>query len=77
MTRTSSRGLANSRSRYAALRSCSIALLSSATRRYDFDRRWRDVRTHTLHDRVVYKTREVGDFVLNDAVPKPDGGQYR
>jgi alkylation response protein AidB-like acyl-CoA dehydrogenase len=49
----------------------------STSRRYDFDRRWRDVRTHTLHDPVVYKTREVGDFALNDNVPEPDGGKYR
>jgi alkylation response protein AidB-like acyl-CoA dehydrogenase len=49
----------------------------STSRRYDFDRRWRDVRTHTLHDPVVYKTREVGDFILNDVVPEPDGGRYR
>jgi alkylation response protein AidB-like acyl-CoA dehydrogenase len=49
----------------------------STSRRYDFDRRWRDIRTHTLHDPVVYKTREVGDFILNDTVPEPDGGKYR
>jgi alkylation response protein AidB-like acyl-CoA dehydrogenase len=49
----------------------------STARRHDFDRRWRDVRTHTLHDPVVYKTREVGDFVLNGRVPEPDGGRYR
>ena len=49
----------------------------STARRYDFDRRWRDVRTHTLHDPVVYKTREVGDFILNGRVPEPDGGRYR
>ena len=49
----------------------------STSRRYDFDRRWRDVRTHILHDPVAYKTREVGDFVLNDTVPEPDGGRYR
>jgi alkylation response protein AidB-like acyl-CoA dehydrogenase len=49
----------------------------STSRRYDFDRRWRDVRTHTLHDPVVYKTREVGDFALNGKVPEPDGGKYR
>jgi alkylation response protein AidB-like acyl-CoA dehydrogenase len=49
----------------------------STSRRYDFDRRWRDVRTHTLHDPVVYKTREVGDYILNGVVPEPDGGRYR
>lgn len=49
----------------------------SAHRDYGFDRRWRDVRTQTLHDPVFYKEREVGDFSLNDRVPEPDGNQYR
>ncbi|TCP85278.1 alkylation response protein AidB-like acyl-CoA dehydrogenase [Rhizobium sp. PP-CC-2G-626] len=38
---------------------------------YRFDRYWRNVRTHTLHDPVFYKAREVGDFALNDRVPTP------
>lgn len=36
--------------------------------RYGFDRFWRNVRTHTLHDPVFYKAREVGDFLLNDRI---------
>ncbi|MDQ0321695.1 alkylation response protein AidB-like acyl-CoA dehydrogenase [Pararhizobium capsulatum DSM 1112] len=36
-----------------------------------FDRYWRNVRTHTLHDPVFYKAREVGDFALNGRVPEP------
>ncbi len=36
-----------------------------------FDRYWRNVRTHTLHDPVFYKAREVGDFALNGHVPEP------
>jgi alkylation response protein AidB-like acyl-CoA dehydrogenase len=39
--------------------------------RYRFDRYWRNVRTHTLHDPVFYKAREVGDFALNGRFPKP------
>ena len=35
------------------------------------DRFWRDVRTHTLHDPVAYKLREVGDYTLNDRIPTP------
>ncbi|KAG4434742.1 hypothetical protein IFR05_009768 [Cadophora sp. M221] len=35
------------------------------------DRFWRDVRTHTLHDPVAYKNRELGEFVLLDKVPEP------
>ncbi|MCY1303959.1 Dibenzothiophene desulfurization enzyme C [compost metagenome] len=36
---------------------------------YGFDRYWRNVRTHTLHDPVAYKAREVGDFALNGRIP--------
>lgn len=49
----------------------------SAHRRFGLDRRWRDVRTHTLHDPVFYKQREVGDHALNGRIPEPDGNQYR
>ncbi|EKG10537.1 hypothetical protein MPH_12395 [Macrophomina phaseolina MS6] len=35
------------------------------------DRYWRDVRTHTLHDPVAYKNRELGRYVLLDEVPEP------
>jgi len=33
------------------------------------DRFWRNVRTHTLHDPVAYKRREVGDHYLGGAYP--------
>jgi alkylation response protein AidB-like acyl-CoA dehydrogenase len=45
------------------------ARATAASRAYD--RFWRNVRTHTLHDPIVYKVREVGDFVLNDVLPEP------
>ena len=35
------------------------------------DRFWRDVRTHTLHDPVSYKNRELGRFALLDEAPEP------
>ncbi|THV73437.1 thermophilic desulfurizing enzyme family protein [Aureobasidium pullulans] len=35
------------------------------------DRFWRDVRTHTLHDPVAYKNRELGRYFLLDEVPEP------
>ena len=41
----------------------------STAERYRFDRFWRNVRTHTLHDPVFYKAKEVGEFVLNDKIP--------
>jgi alkylation response protein AidB-like acyl-CoA dehydrogenase len=40
----------------------------STANRYGFDRFWRNVRTHTLHDPVVYKAREVGNFALNGRI---------
>jgi alkylation response protein AidB-like acyl-CoA dehydrogenase len=39
--------------------------------RHGLDRYWRDLRTHTLHDPLAYKLREIGDFVLNDRIPEP------
>jgi alkylation response protein AidB-like acyl-CoA dehydrogenase len=41
----------------------------STADRYRFDRFWRNIRTHTLHDPVFYKAKEVGEFVLNDKIP--------
>ncbi|GAA3121314.1 acyl-CoA dehydrogenase family protein [Streptosporangium carneum] len=35
------------------------------------DRFWRNVRTHTLHDPVAYKRREVGRLVLTGEIPEP------
>ncbi|KAI9700150.1 MAG: hypothetical protein M1820_006932 [Bogoriella megaspora] len=35
------------------------------------DRFWRDVRTHTLHDPVAYKNRELGRYALLDEIPEP------
>jgi alkylation response protein AidB-like acyl-CoA dehydrogenase len=39
--------------------------------RYGFDRFWRNVRTHTLHDPVAYKIAEVGNYTLNGRYPVP------
>ena len=35
------------------------------------DRFWRDIRTHTLHDPVAYKNRELGRYVLLHEYPAP------
>lgn len=32
---------------------------------------WRNVRTHTLHDPLAYKRREVGSYFLIDELPEP------
>jgi hypothetical protein len=37
-------------------------------RKVGLDRFWRDVRTHSLHDPVAYKNREVGEYVLLNKV---------
>lgn len=34
------------------------------------DRFWRDIRTHTLHDPVAYKRRELGRYVLLRELPE-------
>jgi alkylation response protein AidB-like acyl-CoA dehydrogenase len=31
---------------------------------YGFDRYWRDIRAHTLHDSLAYKLKSIGDFFL-------------
>ncbi|WP_432502554.1 acyl-CoA dehydrogenase family protein [Kineococcus arenarius] len=41
----------------------------ASSNRYGFDRFWRNVRTHTLHDPVQYKAREVGNHFLTGAHP--------
>jgi alkylation response protein AidB-like acyl-CoA dehydrogenase len=35
------------------------------------DRYFRNLRTHTLHDPVDYKLRDIGNFLLNDEIPVP------
>lgn len=43
----------------------------ASANRYGFDRFWRNARTLTLHDPVVYKELEVGRFVLDGEHPTP------
>ncbi|KJX94723.1 acyl-CoA dehydrogenase like protein [Zymoseptoria brevis] len=40
-------------------------------KKYGFDRYWRDIRTHSLHDPVAYKKREVGRWQLLGEIPEP------
>jgi alkylation response protein AidB-like acyl-CoA dehydrogenase len=35
------------------------------------DRHWRNLRTHTLHDPLAYKIREIGEWALNRTYPTP------
>jgi alkylation response protein AidB-like acyl-CoA dehydrogenase len=43
----------------------------STARKLGFDRFWRNLRTHTLHDPVDYKLRELGAWALNGELPTP------
>jgi alkylation response protein AidB-like acyl-CoA dehydrogenase len=43
----------------------------SAIRAYGFDRFWRNVRIHTLHNPAEYKTRNVGAWILTGDYPEP------
>ncbi len=40
----------------------------ATSRKVGLDRFWRDVRTHSLHDPVAYKNREVGEYILLNKV---------
>ena len=46
---------------------------SSTLAEDNFDRHWRNVRTHTLHDPVRWKYQAVGNYYLNDRLPPRHG----
>ncbi|BBI35516.1 FMNH2-dependent monooxygenase [Cohnella abietis] len=49
----------------------------SATVRNGFDRYWRNVRIHTLHNSVDYKLKNIGNWALNGKQPPtPIGGLH-
>jgi alkylation response protein AidB-like acyl-CoA dehydrogenase len=39
--------------------------------RLGLDRFWRNLRTHTLHDPIDYKLRELGQWALSESLPTP------
>ncbi|HEX4456745.1 MAG TPA: acyl-CoA dehydrogenase family protein, partial [Polyangia bacterium] len=43
----------------------------ATTAKAGIDRYWRNLRTHTLHDPIDYKLRELGRFALDDVLPTP------
>ncbi len=47
----------------------------SATKANGYDRFWRNVRTHTLHNPAEYKKRTIGTWLLTGEFPV--GGLYR
>ncbi|MEV6850477.1 acyl-CoA dehydrogenase family protein [Actinoplanes sp. NPDC051411] len=47
---------------------------SSAASKYDFDRHWRNARTHSVHDPVDWKYHHIAAYELADVLP-PNHGQ--
>lgn len=43
----------------------------STANRYGLDIFWRNVRTHSVHDPLPYRQREVGQYVINRVLPVP------
>ncbi|PAD35794.1 acyl-CoA dehydrogenase family protein [Terribacillus saccharophilus] len=43
----------------------------SATRKNNFDRFWRNVRTHSLHNPIEYKRKNIGRWMLTGEYPTP------
>ena len=39
--------------------------------RYGFDRFWRNVRVHSLHDPLDYKVRDIGQWLTRGVPPTP------
>ena len=54
-----------------ATRMFDVASARATTAELGLDRFWRNLRTHTLHDPVDEKLRELGDWALNDVQPTP------
>lgn len=48
-----------------------VAGARATTAALRFDRYWRNLRTHSLHDPLAYKVRELGDWALNGKHPTP------
>ena len=42
---------------------------SMASRADNYDRHWRNARTHTVHDPLSYKLKAIGQFLLSDRFP--------
>lgn len=43
----------------------------ASANKYGFDIFWRNIRTHSLHDPIAYKRREVGRYALIGELPEP------
>ena len=45
----------------------------STARKHGFDRFWRNVRVHTLHDPLDHRKKAVGRWLLTGDIPDPFG----
>ncbi len=55
----------------ASSRLFDIAGARATSRRFGYDRFWRNARTHTLHDPIDYKIRDLGRWALEGVYPTP------
>lgn len=55
----------------AASRLFDVAGARATSARYGFDRFWRNIRTHSLHDPLDYKLKELGTWALTGRPPQP------
>ncbi len=67
------KALATEVSLHVATKLFELAGSRSTLEQFDFDRHWRNARTHTLHDPVRYKYINVGNYYLNDILPPRHG----
>ena len=49
---------------------------SATSRRRNFDRHWRNIRTIMSHNPLFYKEQVVGDYLLNGTLPPNEGGFF-
>ncbi|MGE4252005.1 MAG: acyl-CoA dehydrogenase family protein [Parvibaculaceae bacterium] len=49
---------------------------SATSRKLNFDRHWRNIRTIQSHNPIAHKRRVVGDYLLNRTAPPIDGGYF-
>ena len=47
----------------------SVASTKSTLQQFNYDRHWRNARTHTLHDPARWKYYAIGNYFLNGVIP--------
>lgn len=67
------RVLTNDISLAASTKLFELAGSQSTLAEHNFDRHWRNARTHTLHDPVRWKYHAIGNFILNGKKPPRHG----